>query len=104
MAFSGSVACTALAAAHTAVGALKDVVVYPNPVRGQLNISMRNFDTDEDVLISLYNSAGIVVVNRRIKATPNFTLDAVAEKLQPGVYILKVSGKKEFVRKIVISR
>lgn len=104
MAFSGSVACTALAAAHTPVMVLKDVVVYPNPVRGQLNISMRNFDADEDVLISLYNSAGVVVVNKRIKATPNLTLDAVAEKLQPGVYILKVSGKKDFVRKVVVSK
>lgn len=103
MAFSGSVACNA-AAAHIPVPAQKEVVVYPNPAHEQINVSLRNFSPDEDVLITLYNSAGTVVLNKRIKASPNFTLNADAEKLEPGVYILKISGKTVFTRKVVISR
>lgn len=103
MAFSGSVACTA-AAAHIPVNVQKEVVVYPNPAHAQINVSLRNFSADEDILITLYNSAGVVVLNKRTKASPNFTLNAAAEKLEPGVYVLKISGKSEFTRKIIISR
>ncbi|MBW8687543.1 DUF6055 domain-containing protein [Chitinophaga rhizophila] len=104
MAFSGNVACAAAAATHAAVSAEKEVIVYPNPTHGQIYINMRNFTPDEDVLISLYNSAGTIILNKRIKATPNFTLDGATEKLEPGVYILKVAGKNVFTRKIVVSR
>lgn len=107
MAFTGTVTCPA-AAGTLAVSHVpekdREVSVYPNPASTVINVNMRNFTPDEDVVLSLYNSDGKVVLNKRIKASPNFVLDAAAERLKPGVYILKVTGKSVFTRKVVIAR
>jgi carbonic anhydrase/acetyltransferase-like protein (isoleucine patch superfamily) len=106
MAFTGTVTCSAvttLAATHLPAG-IKEVLVYPNPTHTTISLSMRNFRPDEDVVISLYNSEGMLMLQRRMKASPNMPLGAATEKLPPGVYVLKVTGSAIFTRKIVITR
>jgi carbonic anhydrase/acetyltransferase-like protein (isoleucine patch superfamily) len=107
MAFTGSVVCPAAAATvtdtHETV-AVKEVEVYPNPVVSSFNVSMRNFSANEVLLLSLYDSQGKVVLNRKVKGGQNVVLDAASARLQPGVYVLKVTGSTVFTKKIVITR
>lgn len=107
MAFTGSVACPAgigAIAAAAAVHGEREVQVYPNPAVSSVNISLRNFAADEDLVLSLYNSNGRIILDRRIKASPNYILDAASEGLKPGVYVLKITGSKVFTKKIVITK
>jgi hypothetical protein len=81
-----------------------DLVVYPNPATGPVNISSGNKQPLESV--SVYNSMGAHVYTQSI--TRNFQRNLLhidLGQLPAGFYQLRIiSGDFEIIRKLVISR
>lgn len=99
MAFTGSVACSAATAKIATVE--KDVVIYPNPAATSFNVSLRNFDDGEALIISIYDNQGKEVLRQGIKGKNNININKV---LAPGMYVLKVSGARTYTKKLVITK
>lgn len=105
MAFTGSVTCSATAttiaaAAETTAGE-KEVIIYPNPAATSFNVSLRNFDNVEALVISIYDGQGKEVLRQGIKGQHNVNINKV---LEPGMYVLKVIGTQTYTRKLIITK
>jgi hypothetical protein len=79
-------------------GSLKDVILYPNPAKGQIFIHLGN-GLEKGTIITLYKVNGQVVTRVPVKGPDHvLTLDSVT----PGVYIIWVSnGVRNVTRKII---
>lgn len=64
-----------------------DLKIFPNPTKDKLNIV---FGESNDNLIELFNSKGQLVYKQLVKSTHSVDM----QTLLPGIYILKVSNKK----------
>lgn len=105
MAFTGSVACVGGAARIAAVAEAttteKEVVIYPNPAATSFNVSLRNFDDGEALLISIYDGQGKEVLRQGIKGQHSVNINKV---LEPGIYVLKVTGAQTYTKKLLITK
>jgi hypothetical protein len=75
-----------------------DMLVYPNPVTGQLKVVLGNEFTN-DAAIQLFDNTGRMVVNQKSNGSENIIH---MESLSPGLYLVKVSsGGKSAVQQII---
>ncbi|HEX6428141.1 MAG TPA: T9SS type A sorting domain-containing protein, partial [Niastella sp.] len=73
------------------------VTVRPNPVSTQLTINMGK--VENNAVVQIYNSAGVLMYNRRIT---NTTIDIPAAYWKAGIYWVNViNGDQRTVKKIV---
>lgn len=74
------------------------VNIFPNPNNGEFSIHVP--DLKSSALISIYNLEGQLVYYEKILSTENVRISA---KLNPGIYLLKVSSnEKQFVKPLVV--
>jgi uncharacterized protein YjdB len=74
------------------------MLVYPNPVTGQLKVVLGNEFTN-DAAIQLFDNTGRMVVNQKSNGSENIIH---MESLSPGLYLVKVSsGGKSAVQQII---
>jgi len=69
------------------------VKVYPNPTRDVLNFQISNSQKEDDMIVKIYDSMGIVVYSekRRIKNTRNNSINI--QSLQSGIYSLIIESE-----------
>ena len=65
-----------------------DIIVYPNPTTGIVNIKMTNPDYDELVYLEVYNNVGVRIYDRRVITQSNSSINL--SHYPPGLYIFKV--------------
>lgn len=76
------------------------IVVYPNPNRGEFNISFRNIENA--VSYQLYDTKSSIILENEVNPTDSF-VEELDLDLQPGVYYLRIiSGEKTHIEKLVI--
>jgi hypothetical protein len=76
------------------------VTAYPNPTSGRLNIKFLNHDVSK---VEIYNSLGMVIINRRIAGEDLVEIDMSGHI--SGIYILKATGNNySLTRKIVLKK
>jgi hypothetical protein len=75
--------------------------VFPNPTRDQLSLSLEGFDTN--VLISIYNSIGQLVLSQRVITGSNATVNTLSMRsLESGVYVVQASdGTRVATQRVV---
>jgi len=76
------------------------IQVYPNPSNGLFSLDLRALDTDEDILINIFNTRGQLIYNQAVSASK------VAINLENaiGLYYLKVVvGNKVLTKKIILN-
>lgn len=79
------------------------VQLYPNPVKQNLRF-VYDSDKEDEIFISLINSAGQQLQSKRIRVIKGRTFQMIdVSKLPAGVYFIKVQGEKTVVKKIVIN-
>jgi hypothetical protein len=74
------------------------IKIFPNPVMQSLLIQINNYA--ERVRLELYSSSGKVLVDEHFYNSPNIHIPM--EKMQTGVYILRVTTKEKGVRYTVL--
>jgi len=81
---------------------LSEVNVFPNPVnRGESLTINHTAEEGEKVLVKLYNTTGVVILNKEIDSG-QFTIQIDAE-LEKGLYVLKVkSGTNQFIKRLLV--
>ncbi len=72
------------------------VVIYPNPVSDYLTIG----NNQPDLLLSLYNTAGQLVIRRQLKGKDKSLLDL--DFLEPGIYVLQIKNNHYNASGIII--
>lgn len=83
-----------------------ELTVYPNPVSGNINFRLSGYNyQDEPLLIELVSINGRRVLATRMnsdRGTSIYKIDT-GQKLMPGIYLLRVSGKGlDVVTKIMV--
>lgn len=75
--------------------------VYPNPTNGNVSVRLSGFDTD--VRISIFNSIGQVVQQKRVKQMGKELVEEMnLENLENGVYLIQLSdGIRTATKKVV---
>lgn len=69
-----------------------NATLYPNPVCDQLSISMPSLKAGD--VLTVYSLDGQVVLTKQAEAAAYAELDV--QNLQPGLYIIQISGKNQF--------
>jgi subtilisin-like proprotein convertase family protein len=88
------------AALSTPNNVLTNVVVYPNPTTGTINITLP--DTVEKTVLTLNDIQGRAILTKETNAT-NETMNI--ENLQEGVYLLTIeNGKEKTIKKIILNK
>ena len=79
-----------------------DLVVYPNPSKGNFNVQFTNAEASK-VQLSLYDISGRNIYNNTYDGNSYFNENVQLNSLQAGVYLLNVSnGKINQTKRIVI--
>jgi hypothetical protein len=79
--------------------------VYPNPAYDNLNISLGQAFTNEQVTVSLITSTGSLVYNRSYPAANSYRINLKTLTLPNGIYMVKVeSANQIYYQKVVILR
>ena len=66
----------------------KDIRIYPNPTKGQLQIEISGMEDDDNCTMAIYNMSGAKVCSASADGTP-VTMDI--SSCPDGVYILHIS-------------
>jgi subtilisin-like proprotein convertase family protein len=84
---------------------LEEVSLWPNPVKGFLNIKINNVN-NEDIKISLFDLQGRQISTSVNKVTNTiFTKEIETKNISSGVYLLSIEqGNKKATKKIIISK
>ena len=83
-------------------GALKDVVIYPNPASDVLRIRF-NQEPEHDVFVSLLNISGSVVAETSVRPGDGGEAYIQLQGLNPGVYIARIKyGGHLLSRRVVV--
>jgi len=69
------------------------IIVYPNPTRGMLQISISGGKNDESYTITLFNNSGLLILKDKIIGNIDYPIDLSAKS--NGIYILKLGTKKD---------
>jgi len=69
----------------------EEILVYPNPTKGELNVDLSRF-LDLQKEIELYSLVGELVFSENITAVYSYSLDLQALGLSTGIYVLKVKS------------
>lgn len=76
--------------------------VWPNPNNGEFSIELRS-SSSEPVQVSIYDIRGRKIYHQEFENTIHFNQQINLNKVQSGLYILKVSdGKSNAVKKLVV--
>jgi hypothetical protein len=70
-----------------------DLVVYPNPSKGNFNVQFTNVEASK-VQLSLYDISGRNIYNNTYDGNSYFNENVQLNSLQAGVYLLNVSNGK----------
>jgi hypothetical protein len=79
-----------------------DVVLYPNPSEGIINLDLLNSQGNEAMQLEVYNVLGALVHTEAISNNTNHTVDLT--RLVKGVYFLKIFNEQNLVKSKVIIR
>ncbi|MCG1035108.1 S8 family serine peptidase [Polaribacter sargassicola] len=84
---------------------LNEVSLWPNPVKGILNVQLNNTNGD-DVIISLFDLQGRKIINSVYKSSGSvFNKEISTQNISSGVYLLSIQeGNKKATKKIIISK
>jgi subtilisin-like proprotein convertase family protein len=84
---------------------LNEISLWPNPVKGILNIKINNVN-NEDMKISLFDLQGRQIIASVNKVTNTiFTNEIETKNISSGVYLLSIEqGNKKATKKIIISK
>lgn len=74
----------------TAETGIPDLLVYPNPTRGELHIQLSNWNTDPTVRLSILQIDGRLIASEAIRE--NTLLDLSQYHLETGIYLLKLDA------------
>jgi hypothetical protein len=89
-------ACT-----NTTETAEQTIYLYPNPVAAELQIHLPKVP-DENLLLDIYDDSGRKVMSTELTQKQQEVRVSVG-KLEPGLYVLKISGKHvNFVEKLLV--
>ena len=86
-------------ASEDVVGANLEMIVYPNPSKGELNIMLPSNNYKE---VSVLDITGRVVLTQTIKANGTGTERLDLSGLQKGMYIISAKGETTLRKKVVI--
>jgi len=75
---------------------MEEIRVYPNPVENHLHIELTSVQSGS--IVTICNMEGRQLIR---KLLGNLSTELDVSHLQNGVYLLKVSGQKEIVQKII---
>jgi hypothetical protein len=77
-----------------------EILIYPNPTRGTVHITMSSWDPGEDVGISLHQLDGRMIFSQRIRFDTSLNLNDFG--IGAGIYILRIDSENQTgTRKIV---
>ena len=77
-----------------------DLLIYPNPTTGNLNIVLSESNIDSPVEVSLFNLTGKEIYNSRFTRSSIFTLDL--GRYNKGMYIIRLqNGDQIYFKKII---
>lgn len=77
------------------------VKVYPNPAVHSVFIELINYN-DSQVMISLVNSTGIVIQQRKYNCSDIIEFPLNNNKITPGIYIIRVSNYRSSTDKTIL--
>ncbi|MBA4155351.1 reprolysin-like metallopeptidase [Flavobacterium sp.] len=81
---------------------LQSLVVYPNPSKGNFNVSFDNA-ASESVNISVFDIRGRKIFENDYQGGSNFNQNIQLNNAQPGVYLLNVTdGERKEVKRIIV--
>ncbi len=77
--------------------------VYPNPAQNQVNIDL-NMEQSEDVEVSIFNTVGQVVINKRFGSMNGAnTLTIGLDNIAQGIYFVKIRvGSKVYTKPLTV--
>ncbi|MBN1950878.1 MAG: CotH kinase family protein [Bacteroidales bacterium] len=85
------------------VGALPELMLFPNPSSDQLNIQLSYWDPDEQVRLGLYQLDGRVLTSMDIHSDLCLSLGRL--NIESGVYLLRLEGKNwKQTRRVIYSK
>ncbi|MCK7589281.1 zinc-dependent metalloprotease [Subsaxibacter sp. CAU 1640] len=81
---------------------LDNFSIYPNPNKGQFNISL-NSGSNDNVKVTVYDMRGRKVYENAFENSSNFNQVVKMNNVQSGMYLVKVSdGQKQATKKIIV--
>jgi hypothetical protein len=81
------------------------VHIYPNPASDKINIDLRQFNPNGQVLVSIITSTGNIVFDRVYSGGSNYMLDLSSLALSNGIYMVKAeSGTEIYSQKFIIRK
>jgi hypothetical protein len=79
----------------------KTAEIYPNPSKGNFNLSLSNFAANEKVSVTIFNLAGQAIYSSSYsidgKCFKNVNV-SIGNKLSPGNYYIVAKGNTNFAR------
>ncbi len=83
---------------------LEDITLFPNPVQDELNVQLEGFTGRENTTISIRNSFGQLVMERRVARAGAQTERFNTSQLPAGMYFLSVQaeGKETLTKRFVV--
>ena len=75
------------------------VLVYPNPARGMVNVALGSND-QHITTINMYDMTGKLI--KKIPVNGKSNVSITADKVLPGIYLLKMQGDKVITEKVLI--
>ncbi len=76
-----------------------DILLFPNPVRDNMTIRLSREDLKR---ISIFDLNGKLILSKPIEG--NELSLSIPREMKDGVYVLKINGETELVRKIILNR
>lgn len=78
------------------------IAIWPNPVNNTLNINLDNANGSAEYAMELYDLQGRSIMTKEFDAIDNENQQIDTSKLQPGMYILKLSNGATSISKKII--
>jgi hypothetical protein len=88
------------------INGAEDVLIYPNPASGVLNIQINGLNGSGGLTVKLSDAIGQVIIEKAmVNPSNNITIQLPVQSLASGVYLLQVQCNEHLVtRRVVIAK
>ncbi len=88
----------------SASGAIgSNLIVYPNPTEGKVNIDVQGWDTEDEVSLQVMNVAGELIKTSKVDLTDG-TVEVSLEELESGMYTILLQNQSEVLTSRVVKK
>ena len=95
--------CGAQAPLSVVKNALSDLAVYPNPNSGNFTVRFNSASESDKVQISVYDISGRIIFDKEYANEAVFNQNIQLDKVQSGVYLVKIAnGESKQIKRIVV--